>query len=404
MRLAILFHRLGPYHRVRLEAAARLGEIWCIEGGGVDTTYAWDAVTSGGHFHRLTLFPNADSGQMPVREVRRAVASALDRVNPAVVAIPGWEDRLALAALEWAVKTRKAIVLMSDSNEFDVSRNVFKEWVKRCIVALCAAGLVAGTTAADYLEKLGMNRRVIFPGYDVVDNEHFTVGAAKARNLGVTTLSKYRLPPRYFLASARFVEKKNLARLIEAYARYKRLSVRKEQGNKTETWDLVLLGDGPLKRELGREIAELGLAEDVRLPGFKQYDELPTYYGLASAFVHASTVDQWGLVVNEAMAAGLPVLVSNRCGCVPDLLQEGVNGFSFDPLDVEQLASLMFKLSTLNSQLSTFGAASRDTIKRWSPEVFAENLWKAVEVAISSPTPKPRRIDRVLLWMLIHLR
>ena len=81
------------------------------------------------------------------------------------------------------------------------------------------------------------------------------------------------------------------------------------------------------------------------MPGFKQYDELPIYYGLAGAFIHASTTEQWGLVVNEAMAAGLPVIVSERCGCAPDLVENGRNGFTFDPYDVDALTHLMLKMA-----------------------------------------------------------
>jgi glycosyltransferase involved in cell wall biosynthesis len=83
-------------------------------------------------------------------------------------------------------------------------------------------------------------------------------------------------------------------------------------------WDLVLLGDGPLKADLCRLIDDLRIRNRVLMPGFKQYEELPAYYALARAFVHASATEQWGLVVNEASASGLPVIVSNRCGCVPE--------------------------------------------------------------------------------------
>ena len=72
----------------------------------------------------------------------------------------------------------------------------------------------------------------------------------------------------------------------------------------------MILGDGPLHGELLRQRAQLQLESDVIFPGFVQYDQLPLYYGLAGAFVHASTVEQWGLVVNEALASALPVLVS----------------------------------------------------------------------------------------------
>ena len=123
------------------------------------------------------------------------------------------------------------------------------------------------------------------------------------------------LPERYFLASARFVPKKNLLRLLEAYAGYRRRAG-------ADAWHLVLLGDGELRGDIERRSALPDLAGAVILPGFRQYDELPAYYGLARAFVHASTTEQWGLVVNEAMAAGLPVLVSDRCGCAPDLVED----------------------------------------------------------------------------------
>ena len=62
-------------------------------------------------------------------------------------------------------------------------------------------------------------------------------------------------------------------------------------------------------------------------------------YGLASAFVHPSTTEQWGLVVNEAAAAGLPLIVSERCGCAPELVRQGVTGFLFDPYDIDAICS-----------------------------------------------------------------
>ncbi|MEJ2070311.1 MAG: glycosyltransferase family 4 protein [Syntrophobacterales bacterium] len=103
---------------------------------------------------------------------------------------------------------------------------------------------------------------------------------------------------------------------------------------------------------------------------------------MASVFILPSShLEQWGLVVNEAMASGLPVLVSSACGCVPELVQEGVNGFSFDPSDREGLARLMLKMSSQEAELKTMGEASRRLIADWSPEVFAQNLFQAVKVA-----------------------
>ena len=142
----------------------------------------------------------------------------------------------------------------------------------------------------------------------------------------------------YFLASARFVSKKNLSHLLLAYERYKALRGKR-------SWKLVVIGDGPLRKNLHRQCRDLKLDDDVSFPGFVQYSKLPAYYGLAGAFVHVSVVEQWGLVVNEALAAGLPVLVLDRCGCVRELVSEGRNGFVFDALDIERLVELMARLS-----------------------------------------------------------
>jgi glycosyltransferase involved in cell wall biosynthesis len=124
---------------------------------------------------------------------------------------------------------------------------------------------------------------------------------------------------------------------------------------------LVIVGDGELRPALEQLRGELGIDARVHLPGFKQYDELPAYYGLASAFVHASRVEPWGLVVNEAMSAGLPVLVSERCGCAPTLVRDGENGWTFDPADAGDIANGLERVSELSDdERRRMGAATSD--------------------------------------------
>ncbi|HWY30218.1 MAG TPA: glycosyltransferase, partial [Candidatus Acidoferrum sp.] len=213
---------------------------------------------------------------------------------------------------------------------------------------------------------------------------------------------KHALPQNYFLASARFVEKKNLARLIHAYAAYRaRSSITGNGRSPTETWELVLLGDGPLRPELCRQIAALGLKEHVFMRGFKQYAELPVFYGLARAFIHASTTEQWGLVVNEAMASGLPVLVSNRCGCAMDLVREASTGFTFDPLNTEQMADLMSRCSKTPDDLVDMGKAAQILISSWGLDRFAGGLMQAVEKSVESPPPKASLANRLLIKLLL---
>ncbi len=119
--------------------------------------------------------------------------------------------------------------------------------------------------------------------------------------------------------------------------------------------------------------------------------------------MHASTTEQWGLVVNEAMASGLPVLVSERCGCASDLVKPGANGFTFDPCDVEALAGLMERVAAMpDEQRRAMGGVSQCIIARWGPERFAEGLMQAVEVARSRPPLRASWLDRSLLWALVH--
>src|SRR6185503_4794941 len=109
----------------------------------------------------------------------------------------------------------------------------------------------------------------------------------------------------------------------------------------------------------------------------------------------------WGLVVNEAMASGLPVLVSDRCGCASDLVVNGRNGFIFDPFDVGAMSEFMLRMSGSVIDLAAMGAASRQIIANWSPATWAENLQSAINAAHLAIQPKPSFFDRLLIRTLI---
>jgi glycosyltransferase involved in cell wall biosynthesis len=334
----------------------------------------------------------------------------LEPFRPEVVVVPGWASRAALAAAHWAQQHSVPTVVMSESTAWDEARKPWKEFIKRQIVASFSAVLVGGRPHADYLAQLGLPQDRIFLGYDAVDNDYFATKVAAVRSQTSTrrppTSDLRPLASPYFLASARFIEKKNLPRLLQAYARYRQLAsastLHAPRSTLPEPWHLVLLGDGPLRPALSSQLHALGLQHSVLLPGFKQYPELPTYYGPASAFIHASTTEQWGLVVNEAMASGLPVLVSNRCGCARDLVREGENGFTFDPFNVEEMAQLMHKISAFNFPLSAFGDASARIIANWSPARFASGLKQAVACALRVRSVQPTLVQRAILAALLR--
>ena len=210
--------------------------------------------------------------------------------------------------------------------------------------------------------------------------------------------NKPSLPENYFLASARFIEKKNLPTLIQAYAEYRRTEVRnrRRSRNRVRRGTSCFLGDGPLRETLNSQLSTLNLNEHVHLPGFKPYDQLPVYYALANAFVHASTTEQWGLVVNEAIASGLPVIVSNRCGCAPELVNG--NGFTFDPTNEDELATRLLEMAALpDEERKDLGDNSYQIAANFAPERFGEGLERAASMAMGVPQKRLGIIDRALL-------
>jgi glycosyltransferase involved in cell wall biosynthesis len=163
----------------------------------------------------------------------------------------------------------------------------------------------------------------------------------------------------------------------------------------------VLLGDGPLRETLNTQLWNLDLHQHVHLPGFKPYQELPAYYGLAKAFVHVSTSEQWGLVVNEAVASGLPLIVSNRCGCVPELMN--ANGFTFDPFDEKELAGQLLKMASLSDdERNALSDVSYTISTNFGPERFGEGLEQAARVALNQPR-KTTLIDRAFIFAISNV-
>jgi glycosyltransferase involved in cell wall biosynthesis len=387
--VAVVFHHIGPYHHARLNAAADRLSVTGIEWSakGYD---AWGIAEAPARYHKISLFPEATDRCPEHDERRRAFWSALNQVKPDVVAVNGWNNFGSLSAANCCMERRIPMVVMSESARRDEARTWWKEIMKRRIVDLYCAALVGGQRHVEYLVELGMPIERIFTGYDVVDNEYFRQSAEQVRSQRSQVRQKYRLPENFFLASARFIEKKNLTRLIRAYAEYR------ERWKGDMPWDLVLLGDGPMRETLNAQLSTLNLHSHVHLPGFKQYDELPVYYALANAFVHPSTTEQWGLVVNEAIASGLPVIVSERCGCAPELVNG--NGFTFNPMDEDELASLLIRMATLSDDdRRRLGDASYMIAAKFSPERFGEGLEHAAKVAMELAATRFGVIDRALL-------
>ncbi|MEL6443358.1 MAG: glycosyltransferase family 4 protein [Bacteroidota bacterium] len=378
-KLCIQWPRFGPIHLTRLRAThahaeERGGRVIGLETASDDAIYEWRVEAGAEPFERVQAFPGRVFNDIRPADMHARTLDVLDQIDPDAVAIMSYGYPDARAALAWCRRRRRVAILMMATKEDDAERVAWREQIKRQIVQEYDSAIVGGTPQRDYVVKLGIPEAYVFTKYNAVDNAFFDNGAEVAR----ADPERFRHLPGlasdrpFFVASNRFIARKNLDRLLLAYHQYRRLS--DQQGH--APWRLLMLGDGYLRSELEALVAQQDIA-GVEFCGFRQIEELPAYYGLASAFVHPSLVDQWALAVNEAMAAGLPVIVSTGAGCARDLVDEGSNGFRFDPNDTEGLAHHLLTMAHPSTDRRAMGRRSREIVAGWAPEKFAESIWLA---------------------------
>ncbi len=373
MKIAALTSVSGPYIVARYSALAiefPQHKLYLLELGSVSAIYQWRSNFTDLPYQSIVL-SELPAEEQSLTQLWSGLSKALAQIQPDVLVICGYGVPGMLPGLLWSLWHRKPAVLLSDTKADDAPRSSWKEALKGTIVRSYRAALVAGELHKQYLISLGMPEAAIWLGYDVVDNQIFHPDRIRhlPRPLG--------LERPYFLSIARFVPKKNLMTLISAYAAY-----RGKAGDRA--WDLVLCGEGKLRPQIEALITQAQLESHVRLPGFLQQEDLLPYFAHAGCFVHASIQEEWGLVVNEAMAAGLPILLSERCGCFKELMIEGVNGFGFDPENISQLTELMLKISSGDLDLVSIGQAALAQIQKFSPDLFATGLMQAIDHATRS--------------------
>jgi glycosyltransferase involved in cell wall biosynthesis len=333
-----------------------------------EAEYAWQAKVEGLPFKVVSVIENQQLEEVSFTQLLQRLYAVLSQLKPDVLVIAGYARPAMLSTLLWSLGNQKPAILLSATKKDDAPRSWWSEMLKKWILKPYKAALVGGQPQKRYLIELGMPTEAIFLGYNVVGNESYHPKKIESLPLPVERP--------FFLTVNRFVPKKNLLFLISSYAAYR-------QAAGSNAWDLVLCGDGSLRPQIEKYITELGLQDFVHLPGFLQQDELLPYFAYAHCFIHASIQEQWGLVVNEAMAAGLPVLVSNCCGCFEDLVIEGVNGFGFEPDNSQQLTDLMLKISSGQTDLAKMSHAALEHIQKFSPDYFAQGLIQAVEYALA---------------------
>lgn len=335
-KITFILHQIGHYHHARFEYLGKFCELSIIEILPDSTEYAWDTGYKSEFYQSFT-------------KKDQSIETILEGIQPDKVYVCGWSEKIYFDAVKWAKNNKTTVVGISDSRWEDKKRNFVLELIKSFLVKKFDAFLVAGSESEAYLRKLRFKKRIDRP-WDIVDNDYFKQGVQKEDS---TFYKQHSLPKDYIFINARYIEKKNHLTVINAYAAIK----------KTIGIDLpvVMIGNGDLKVQLLEQIAHHKLSDVFHVLDFVQYEELPFFYKNAKFLMLPSLSDQWGLVVNEALASGLPVLVTKKCGAYKDLVLEDKNGFGFEPTH-DGVMEVLTKIATLSEKDYANLAANTDQV------------------------------------------
>ncbi|ROT99091.1 glycosyltransferase family 4 protein [Histidinibacterium lentulum] len=234
------------------------------------------------------------------------------------------------------------------------------------------AGVMAvGTANAAYYRSMGVPESRIFLTPYAVDNDRFAAAAEVGRARRTETRAALGMDPDLpaILFAAKFIARKRPDDLLAAFARLRVQGVAAQ---------LVMVGTGERETALkARVVAEA--IPNVVFAGFVNQTDLPAVYAASDLFVLPSVNEPWGLSVNEAMCAGLPVVASAGIGCADDLVQDGVNGATFTAGDVAGLADALRPILTDAERRAAYGSASLDRIGHWSYADCAAGIRAAIE-------------------------
>lgn len=360
-RIGILFAQFAAYHVDRIEAAARRldgrAEVVAVEVAQASAKYAWSPSGEVSGVTKRVLFRNEPYERIGKWRRFRAQYAALKECDTVFVGVGYNEPDILALALALRLGGRR-VVLMSESKADDFPRSPLREWAKALLLLPFSAALVGGPRQVAYMHKLGFRRRRVLTGYDAVS-------VARVRALGGKP--RIALEDRPFVFVGRFVAKKNIAFLVDAYARYR-------QQAEASPRRLLLIGGGELEAPIRAQIATLGLDEAVEITGFVGAPEVAAHLASARALMLPSTEEQWGLVVNEALALDLPVAVSCAVGAHDTLVRHGVNGFVLAPDDREAWAGAMIAFGGDDDSCEAMREASRVLAPAGDTERFAEGV------------------------------
>lgn len=392
INIGILFSDFGPYHIARIEALSislsKSGmNLIAFRITDLSETYSWSPETS-----NLVKVVTLAKRKPYILKEKLLVASCflreLRKNSIKAVFLPSYSPLVNYLCFISAKYMGCKTIMMNESWEATSKSSGIASLIKKQAVRNFDAALVGGTPQLEYVNKLGMPKEKIFIGYDIVDNDYYIKQAEKWRFVELEEIPIRGLPSRFFLNIGRFVSKKNLIQLVTAFCN----TIDKFHNVEIS---LVLVGEGDMEVSL-RDYARLrnvkirnGSTDFISNPReivfypFQQLTITPIFFSRCEAFILPSKFEEWGLVVNEAILSSVPVLVSNKVGSSFDLVEEGVNGYTFNPNIQEELDKLL-ELFILNPNLkSELSKESLKIMKQWGPDRFGNEGLKALNLVLN---------------------
>ena len=274
-----------------------------------------------------------------------------------------------------AAKTAGLPVMMRGETHLGLPSHGIKSMLRRPLMGTlyqaCDRLLAIGSRNAAFYRAMGVADRKIFTVPYSVDNDRFVKAASLNQQRRAGVRRRYDIPPDQpaILYAAKFTPRKRPLDLLEAA---QRLMTDTEQ-----PFTVVMAGSGELEQELRMFCAEHSL-DNVVFTGFVNQSELPALYAACDAFVLPSEDEPWGLAVNEAMCASLPIVCSSEVGCAADLVHDGVNGYTPAAGDIEGLATALRRLIEDETLRQRQGRESLAGIQQWGYRQCLEGIRRAL--------------------------
>lgn len=316
----------------------------------MQTTLRWDLDLLSGYRHRFLR--NFGRGSGYARLVNPGIVPRLlfGRYDAAIF-FTGWGTITALLGIAAARLSNTKILLFGDSS-FPPPPQFARDALLRTIFRLTDAFLVTGVQNAAYYRHYGADERRFFPVPFAIDNERFVSASRFAAGEREAMRARFGVHDERMLIvfSAKLIPRKDPLTLLRAVAAMR------------ERAAVLFLGNGELREELERFAREHGVA--AHFAGFVNQSELPKHYAAGDVLVLPSLVEPRGLVINEAMACGLPIIASDRVGAIGDLVRDGENAFVFPAGDAEALAHALDRMAdpALRARMA---ARSVELISTW---------------------------------------